>query len=245
MEYTTIFLYFVVYAFLGWVCESIYVSLGQKKWVNRGFLHSPICPIYGFGALLVLYILDPFKTSPLAIFGLGILVTSCLEYFTSWLMEAIFHIRWWDYTTYKYNLNGRICLKNSLMFGCLGLVAVYGIQPPIQDAITAINDQTKFILSSILAMILLADTIVSALNAINLDKALQEAHKIIQDIEQQKALAKSKLDQNIETVLHRLEKRETYFNKAFPHLQHLNVSLDKSKLEDIVNKLKAYKQKGM
>ena len=101
---------FFAYSFLGWVCECIYCSIPAKKFINRGFLEGPYCPIYGCGAMLVIYLLTPFAAKPLLLFVAGILVTSALEYITSWLMEMFFHTKWWDYSTYPFNINGRICL---------------------------------------------------------------------------------------------------------------------------------------
>lgn len=90
---------------------------------------GPYCPIYGCGALAVLHILDPFGYSIPLMFGMGIVVTSALEYVTSWGMEVLFHTKWWDYSSYPFNIHGRVCLKNSLLFGCMVLVVYYLIHP--------------------------------------------------------------------------------------------------------------------
>lgn len=131
-------LYFFVHSFLGWVCECIYCSIPAKKFINRGFLAGPYCPIYGCGALMVIHILEPWASSPIAIFLLGMVVTSALEYLTSYFMELLFHTKWWDYSTYPFNLNGRVCLKNSLMFAILCLIVMYGIHPLVLDLLSAI-----------------------------------------------------------------------------------------------------------
>lgn len=87
-------LYFMIYSFLGWICECIYCSIPAKKLINRGFLSGPYCPIYGFGATAVILALEPVLYQPILLFGCGILVTSALEYITSWAMEALFHTKW-------------------------------------------------------------------------------------------------------------------------------------------------------
>ena len=93
-------LYFFLYSFFGWLCECIYCSIPAHTFINRGFLAGPYCPIYGCGALAVLHILDPFGFSIPLMFVMGIVVTSALEYVTSWGMEVLFHTKWWDYSSY-------------------------------------------------------------------------------------------------------------------------------------------------
>ena len=122
MELLYAYTYFIVYAFLGWVCEDIYCGIGKRKFINRGFLYGPYCPIYGFGALLVIYPLLMVSKHPIVVFIFGMVLTSILEYITSFVMEKLFATRWWDYSTYPFNINGRICLQNSLLFGLMALV---------------------------------------------------------------------------------------------------------------------------
>ena len=92
-------LYFTVYSILGWVCECIYCSVPAKKFVNRGFLSGPYCPIYGFGALIVIGVLAPLGYNAAAIFFGGMILASILEYCSGFLLEQIFHMQWWDYST--------------------------------------------------------------------------------------------------------------------------------------------------
>ena len=138
MNIVEIVAYFFIYAFLGWVCEDIYCGVPAKKFINRGFLYGPYCPIYGFGAILVLYPLEKVREYPVLVFILGIIITSTLEYFASYIMEAIFHMRWWDYSQYKFNIKGRVCLLNAILFGLLSLVAIYFIHPFIKSRVEAI-----------------------------------------------------------------------------------------------------------
>lgn len=109
------FLLMIIYSTAGWVGEMIYHSIAIKHLSEkRGFLNGFLCPIYGHGALLVLYVLNGGLKNPLLTFLAGMVLTTALEYFTSWMMEAIFHMRWWDYSNCKYQLNGRICLTNCI-----------------------------------------------------------------------------------------------------------------------------------
>ncbi|HBB29668.1 MAG TPA: hypothetical protein DC000_10580, partial [Clostridiales bacterium] len=107
------FIYFIMYSVIGWICEVIFCSIPEKKFINRGFLNGPLCPIYGFGALIVIFFLTPFKDSIFLVFIFGLIVTSTLEYFTSYAMEKLFHSKWWDYSNNRFNINGRVCLLNS------------------------------------------------------------------------------------------------------------------------------------
>ena len=135
MEFVYAYAYFVLYAFLGWVCEDLYCGIPAKKFINRGFFYGPYCPIYGVGALLVLYPLLFVKDYPILVFVLGVIITSTLEYITSWVMEILFKTRWWDYSERFMNINGRVCLLNSTLFGIMSIVVVYIIHPVIQDIV--------------------------------------------------------------------------------------------------------------
>ena len=135
MGFVYAYAYFILYAFLGWVCEDLYCGIPAKKFINRGFFYGPYCPIYGVGALLVLYPLLFVKDYPILVFILGVIITSTLEYITSWVMEILFKTRWWDYSERFMNINGRVCLLNSTLFGIMSIVVVYIIHPVIQDIV--------------------------------------------------------------------------------------------------------------
>ena len=113
-----LFLLYIAYSTLGWCGEMLYCSIPKGHICEkRGFLNGFLCPIYGHGALLVLYLLHGGFQNPVLTFIFGAIVTSILEYFTSWIMEKLFHMRWWDYSHYKFQINGRVCLLNSTCFG--------------------------------------------------------------------------------------------------------------------------------
>ena len=96
--------WFFIYSFLGWVCESTYCSLGERRWINRGFLAGPVCPVYGFGAVIVVTLLTPFAYSIPLLFLTGMAATSALEYLTGFLLETLFHTKWWDYSKRRFNI---------------------------------------------------------------------------------------------------------------------------------------------
>lgn len=162
MEYISqIFILFIIYSFLGWLVEVINCSIVEKKLVNRGFLISPICPIYGCGALLITLVLNNYKDDWFVVFCMAVILCGLLEYFTSWLMEKIFHARWWDYSKNKFNINGRICLETMVPFGILGLVIIYILNPFFYNILNLIPTNIAHIISIILLIILIIDMVVS------------------------------------------------------------------------------------
>lgn len=120
---------FIIYSFIGWFMEVCWTLFTDKKFVNRGFLIGPYCPIYGVGCLLLIVLLDRFKYNVFLLFFMSIIVCSILEYSTSFIMEKLFKARWWDYSTRKFNLNGRICAQTMIPFGILGVLVVYYLNP--------------------------------------------------------------------------------------------------------------------
>ncbi len=123
--------FFYTYCFFGWIIESTWVSLHQKRLVNRGFLRGPFIPIYGCGAMTLVLVGTPLLKWPVAVFFGGMISASILEYFTGAAMEAIFKVRYWDYSDKPLNLNGHICLFTSVCWGGLSLAVDYVIHKPI------------------------------------------------------------------------------------------------------------------
>lgn len=136
-------IYFFICSFIGWILEVIYAYLVLGTFVNRGFLYGPICPIYGYGALLMIITAETIKKKKVnAILLKFIIITvlfSALEYIASFLLEILFGLRWWDYTAEFLNLNGRICLMFSLLFGILGIFFIQCIYEPTKNIIRKIR----------------------------------------------------------------------------------------------------------
>lgn len=123
------FLLFIIYAVIGWCMEVICKLIQYKKFVDRGFLIGPYCPIYGVGALLITFFLNKYVQDPVVLFVMAVVVCGILEYLTSYFMEKIYHARWRDYSSKKFNINGRICLSNLIAFGILGMFIMYISNP--------------------------------------------------------------------------------------------------------------------
>ena len=180
-EVLSLVLYFLIYSVLGYFIEITLCSLTEKKLVNRGFLFGPWIPVYGFGMLLVLGATFSVKENFTLTFLTSTLVCSLLEYFTSWLMEKLFHIKWWDYSkTDKYNLNGRICLRNCLAFGIAGPLIVYQVHPFFASLVALISSPVKISLASFFVFIFIFDTIISCYAVLKAKKVF-DFSKIVGD----------------------------------------------------------------
>lgn len=156
-----IFLLFIFYSFLGWLMEVTCKLIQYKRFINRGFLMGPICPIYGHGAIIMLILLKDFASNPFILFVMSMLVCTTLEYLTSYFMEKLFSARWWDYSNKKFNINGRVCLRNTLCFGILAIVLVYFLNPLVLTYIEKINEPFLSIIVYVLLAVYVVDNIIS------------------------------------------------------------------------------------
>lgn len=156
MKIVVIYILFWLYSFLGWLMETTLVSLQSKKFINRGFFMGPYCPIYGTGGVLLL-VLSPYKDSPFLVFILSIVICSIIEYLTSYILEMIYKVRWWDYSNRMFNLNGRVCLFNSICFGLLGMLMVSYLNPVFLNLITSLSDTILTIIALTILIITLID----------------------------------------------------------------------------------------
>lgn len=174
-----LFLWFLLYSFIGWVYESILVSISEHRPVNRGFLNGPICPIYGCGAVLAIVLLHDF-TNPILIFLISSLGASVLEYVTSWGMEKLFHARWWDYSHFRFNIQGRICLLGAIVFGFGGVAIIDLVQPQVERLTAMIPPIAMHVMCVVCAVAVLADTIVTVLGVIDLSDNLAKFNETVQ-----------------------------------------------------------------
>lgn len=213
------FLYFTAYSFLGWCCECLYCALCDRKWVNRGFLNGPLCPIYGFGAMAVLYLLRPFTENLFTLFLASMVITSALEYFTGWLLERLFHLKLWDYTGYFCNLNGRVCLRNSILFGLMGVALVWVIHPWLEGKLLLIPRGVLLWLSLGLFVVLAADMWVTVRSALQLRDKLAELHQLAEDL-------REKTEESLQEHREQLEERRAQLEERLSlQREHLNRQL--------------------
>jgi uncharacterized membrane protein len=228
-----LFLYFIFYSFAGWLWESIFLSLGQQhKIINRGFLNGPYCPIYGLGALAAAYVSSVVGAHYVSLFLLSGLIACILEYITSFILEKLFHARWWDYSNRFLNLNGRICLAGFIIFG-IASVGVSFAHPYVYSFIDGIS--WKNTLAIILAVVFALD-ILSTIGSIkSFNKTLREFQnylnhgRIIQFISRGKKRFVTQLEKGSRTILTYSQRRlirafpnfKSYYDKAYNEIRKL------------------------
>ncbi len=167
MVYNYILLFFI-YAIIGWVMEVFVSLVYRRRFINRGFLIGPICPIYGVGVLFITLFLSRYKDDLFVFFVMAMFSCTMLEYLTSYIMEKVFHARWWDYSDKKFNLNGRVCLDTMLPFGILGVLVTYVCNPVFMNGIGFLPIILKKIIAISLVVIFTADLAISLIVMSNL-----------------------------------------------------------------------------
>lgn len=223
------FLFFIIYSIIGWIVESLYVSINTKKIVNRGFLIGPLCPIYGYGAILIILYIEQYKENILTVFILGLVICAFLEYITSYLMEKIFKARWWDYSNRKCNLNGRVCLQNATLFGLGGLIIIYITQPIIEKTIYKIPLKILIPIAIISFIILLIDTITSFNIVSKLKKNIINIEIKKDSTQELKNLVTEVLNTNLKTNKQNLTKLQKRLINAFPDFNIKKIVKNKEK----------------
>lgn len=172
-DLATYFIWFIIYSFIGWVYEVIVCSIQEKKFVNRGFLNGPYCPIYGVGALLIVLLLGSIENVFL-LFIIGAVLTCSIEYFTSWLMEKLFHARWWDYSDMPANINGRVCLPIAIVFGTMSVVLIKFVHPFISSLTSELSSSTVQYVALALLVIFVIDMVHTLTRLIDFEARVKE-----------------------------------------------------------------------
>ena len=223
------FLLFLIYSFLGWCMEVIGKLIQYKRFINRGFLIGPYCPIYGVGAILISFLLKGFIHNPILLFLMAILVCGTLEYLTSYFMEKMYHARWWDYSQRKFNINGRVCLNTVIPFGILGLFIMYVSNPFFISKINILPQIVINILFWAFLIIYIIDNIISGVIINYLRKTTKKLGVELDNTEEITKKLKEILIGR--TVLHRR------FINAYPKIQAVKAKI-KEKKQQIENQVK-------
>lgn len=200
---------FFIYSFIGWLMEVVVVSLVKRKLCSRGFLIGPICPIYGVSCMFITLILSNYRNDYIVLVGMSILICTILEYVTSFIMEKLFKTRWWDYTKCRFNLNGRVCLKNSIVFGVLGALVIVALNPFLIGIISKLSITTINIIVIFLTLILFIDIVIS----VNIVSKLKIAAE---------TLKKDNTEEITENVRNFIKKQSYFYKrllKAFPNFK--------------------------
>ncbi len=166
-------LLFFIYSFLGWVWETCFVSIKNRKLENRGFLYGPMLPIYGFGAVVVLISTLPVKDNLFLVFILGAFGATVLEFFTGYLMETLFKTRYWDYTNNKFNYKGYICLLCTIAWGFFSIIMIEYIHVPVEEFIFGLSSSMVELIVLVLVVIFTVDVTKSVQNALDLRELLE------------------------------------------------------------------------
>ena len=173
-----VFAYFLIYSCLGWCLEVIYAAVTTGQLINRGFLNGPVCPIYGFGMVIVLFALTPLSHSLLLLYLGGVILPSALELVGGWALYKLYPTRWWDYSDYPFNIGGYICLEFSLLWGVGTLIVMKLVHPIIANAVALIPPLVGLVLMFLLYGIYAADTIATAFAASDLARDLDALEKV-------------------------------------------------------------------
>nr|WP_319474943.1 putative ABC transporter permease [uncultured Sphaerochaeta sp.] len=234
MDLTLLIWYFFCYAILGYIVEVLYCSIRQGTLVNRGFLHGPYLPIYGFGAVLVIFIFARITNNPFVLFFISVIGTSILEYATGYLSETLFSIRLWDYSTAHFNLKGRICLLNSTLFGLLSLFVTYGVHPHLSALFEHFTPAVMEHGAKIIIILFSVDTTISVLGMSAFQRQLAEFRekrreieirlKVLHEFKENKMLEglRVKLDTELDELRMRLSISAKRILHAFPSLTSSN-----------------------
>lgn len=176
--------YFIIYSFLGWSIEVIHAYIERGEWVNRGFIKGPFCPIYGFGALLLLTGLSPMQENWVGLFLGAVVLITLLEFVTGLILETLFGAKWWDYKDEKYHMKGYVCPKYSILFGVMAGITIRGIHPLIETNVRAIPSTVLQTLVLILLTYLVVDFIQTVVEIIGLNRTLRDLQQKIEELRQ-------------------------------------------------------------
>lgn len=157
----SLILLFFTFAFIGWIWEVTIGLVNYGKFINKGTMFGPWLPIYGFGGIIVLVLLKPFRNNPILTFILAFILCGLVEYFTGWYLETFKHMKWWDYSSYVFNLNGRVCLEGLIVFGLGGCSFIYIFAPLIDNLYSNINPNLKLVVCFILVFLFSIDLVYS------------------------------------------------------------------------------------
>lgn len=238
--------YFIIYSFLGWCIESIFKSFCEKKLVNSGFLYGPFCPIYGYGAIIMYLFLDDVKSKPFITFCLGFVVLSIWEYAVGVFLEKVFHRKYWDYSKNKFNLQGRVCLLNSVFWGILGVLFIDVIHPFITGILSDINYNLILYFDIIMATIILIDTIISINSNFSIASKLKYVEELSTNIKEKLDEVKQKgknVEQSMQDTLEELkQKRAKIIRKSYRQILRLKRAFPTLKSEEFTKFLNEKKE---
>jgi len=260
MLYTYLYCFFI-YAFLGWCGEVLFAAAVEKRFVNRGFLNGPVCPIYGVGVALIAFFMRPFAGNLLVLFLGSMILGTMLEWVAGFLLEKIFHQKWWDYSDDPHNLNGYVCLKFSVVWGFAGAFVVRFVVPATSKLVNLLPRALGWVLLSVLGGLIITDLAVTVVAIIGLNRKLkmlelvaarlkEGSDKLGEDLYEHALSAKKRAEvmQMDAEKLHEKYEQNLHSNvlhrrllKAFPDLKSAKHS---EQLEALQNSLNVFRSKS-
>ena len=202
----------LLYSFLGWCGEVCFAAMRRGVFVNRGFLNGPVCPIYGFGVLIVVLCLEPFKDSLLLLFVGSMLLTSLLEFLTGFVLEKFFHDKWWDYSNTPFNIKGYVCLEASIMWGTACCLVVDVLHPLIMKLINFIPYGLGRWILPALIILLCTDGVLTLMEILKMPKRF----KTMQELEKTIHAISDSMGENIYETVERGKERRDAFDERHP-----------------------------
>ena len=233
--------FFFIYSFLGWVLESVTKTISQKKLVNSGFLYGPFCPIYGLGAVWMILILKSFEGNYITIFILSFIIFTIWEYFVGWLLEKVFHTKYWDYSYYKFQIKGRVCLVNSLTWGFLGVAFTELIHPVVTYIISLLPSQIISVAVPILIIYLIIDFVVTSIKIKNIKIKIYKFNEITNNLKEkiEELKASPKKGYKIKKAIEELKQKQAELKETIEkQTQRLRDAFPKITFEKISERLK-------
>lgn len=245
VDFLNLLSYFIIYSIIGFFGELCWKSVIEEKKIVKetGFLVGPWCPIYGIGALIVIFLLSDYQDDVFGLFIISMVLCTLLEYITSYVMEKIFGKRWWDYSNNKFNLNGRICLLNSVVFGLCAVILINCFHPLVVKGVSLLPNVLHIILLSFFLVLFIIDLVITLISMLHLKQIFIDINKNLKK--------KVVFRKNSKTFTESLFSKKSKFIslnirhllKRFPNLINNNQSEVKKALVSIVSPKKRKKNK--
>ena len=237
-------LYFFVYGFLGWCTEVAFAACKERKFVNRGFLNGPICPIYGIGVGIVVQFLTPYKENLVLLYIASVVMVTALEWVTGFILEKIFHNKWWDFSKMPLNLNGYVCLLFSLIWGAACVLIVDFIHPLIHKVLSWIPFPVGMTLIVVLGIVMFADLYVTASTILKMNKHLEKMKEIATDLHRISDELGENIYQEVVEVLERRDEWKLKVQEASDGVKGKIQDVSDEAMEKIADLKKKYKEVG-
>lgn len=236
----TFFLIFYIYCFMGWCFESLYVSVKTKKWVNRGFMKGPFLPIYGFGAVIILFSTIPVMSNPVLVYIFSFISATVLEFATGLVMEKFFKVKYWDYSGNFMNYKGYICIKSSIAWGFMGMLITYVINEPVAKFIDSLDFIISAFIVAILTAVFMFDFVRSFKAACNMREIIMNSTKLMNELNEIKM-------QIIDSIEDRKEHANEKRNEAAAEIKEKIINaLSYAEIDDLIlEKLEDFKKLDM